>query len=251
MRLKDKRFLITGAAQGIGLAICERFLAEGASIALIDRNGAQLEKAAAGLGGGGKVFHFAADVSDEKGISETVTQACDAMVGCDGVVNCAGVDLLKPFEETSRAEWDRTFAVNLTGPFLVCQAALPALKRQGGAIVNIASAAGLRPLIHRTGYCATKAGLVMFTKALSIDLSAYNIRANVLCPGITDTPQFRSEFENEPDPQAELASIMSMYQIKRIASPHEVAAAALFLASDESSYITGAAIAADGGRSFH
>jgi len=251
MKLKNKRFLITGAAQGIGYAICERFLSEGASIAMIDRNGATLEAAAAKLRAAGNVFPFAADVSDEAGIGAAVVAACEAMGGCDGVVNCAGVDLLKPFEETSRAEWDRTFAVNLTGPFLVCQAALPALKRRGGSIVNIASAAGLRPLVNRTGYCATKAGLVMFTKALSIDLSGYNIRANVLCPGITDTPQFRAEFENEPDPEAELASIISMYQIKRIASPHELAAAALFLASDESSYITGAALAADGGRSFH
>lgn len=251
MRLMNKRFLITGAAQGIGLAICQRFLSEGALIAMIDRNEPLLHTVASDLGNIGHVFRFAADVSREDDIGVAVQQACDAMGGCDGVVNCAGIDLLRPFEETSREQWDRTLAVNLTGPFLVCQAALPALKRQGGAIVNISSAAGLRPLVSRTGYCAAKAGLVMFTKALSIDLSPYNIRANVLCPGITDTPQFRSEFENEPDPQVELDSILSMYQIKRIAGPQEVAAAALFLASDESSYVTGAALAADGGRSFH
>jgi len=251
MRLTNKRFIITGAAQGIGLAISERFLQEGASIAILDRNESLLDKVTSSLRQAGRVVHFAADVSNAGQITDAVHQACETMGGCDGVINCAGVDLLKPFEEMALTEWDRTFAVNLTGPMLVCQAALPALKRQGGAIVNIASAAGLRPLINRTGYCATKAGLVMFTKALSIDLSPYGIRANVLCPGITDTPQFRAEFENEPDPEAELANIVEMYQIKRMASPQEVAAAVLFLASDESSYITGAALAADGGRSFH
>jgi NAD(P)-dependent dehydrogenase (short-subunit alcohol dehydrogenase family) len=116
---------------------------------------------------------------------------------------------------------------------------------------NIASAAGLRPLEHRTAYCAAKAGLVMFSKTLAVDLAPDNIRVNVICPGITNTPQFRSEYENAPDPQAELAGIMSLYLIKRIADPSEIAAAALFLTSAESSYVTGAALAVDGGRSFH
>lgn len=250
MRLLGKRFIVTGAAQGIGFSIAELFSKEGASVAMIDRNAQLLNQAAERLKPN-HVFPIVSDVTKELEIGAAVDQACVSLGGCDGVVNSAGVDLLRNFQDIDRSSWDSTLAVNLTGPFLVCHAALPALKKAGGTIVNISSAAGLRPLPDRTAYCAAKAGLVMFTKALAIDVSKFGIRANVICPGITDTPQFRAEFEFEPDPAEALSSIVEMYQIKRMARPSEIAAVALFLASEESSYITGSAIAADGGRSFH
>jgi len=249
MRLKGRRILVTGAAQGIGRTIAEMFHREGARVAMLDRNAEGLAEAAKPLRP--QAIPVAADVSKEAEVNAAVDAACRELGGLDGVVNCAGVDLVRPFGETLLADWSTVFNVDLTGPFLICKAALPALRKQGGTIVNIASAAGLRPLEHRTAYCAAKAGLVMFSKTLAVDLAADNIRVNVICPGITDTPQFRVEYENAPNPDAALAEIMSLYLIKRVADPSEIGAAALFLTSTESSYMTGAAMAVDGGRSFH
>jgi len=172
--------------------------------------------------------------------------------GLDGVVNAAGVDLLRPFAQMSLAEWQRILAVNLTGPMMVCRAALEALARSGhGTIVNIASGAALRPLEHRTAYCAAKAGLVMLTKALAIDLAASGIRANAICPGIIDTPMFRASFESAPDRDAAFARILDRFIIKHPGRPDDIAYAALYLTSEESAHVTGSALAVDGGRAFH
>jgi NAD(P)-dependent dehydrogenase (short-subunit alcohol dehydrogenase family) len=168
------------------------------------------------------------------------------------VVNAAGADLMRPFGEMSSDDWARILAVNLTGPCQVCRAALPALQAAGrGTVVNIASGAALRPLENRTAYCAAKAGLVMFGKALAIDLAPFNVRVNAICPGIIDTPMFRASFEAAPDVQAEFARILDRYVIKRVGQPDDIAHAALFLTGDESAYVTGSALAVDGGRTFH
>ncbi|MEO9191018.1 MAG: SDR family NAD(P)-dependent oxidoreductase [Acetobacteraceae bacterium] len=250
MRLANRRILVTGAASGIGEAVCAMFRAEGALVAMLDRDGAKLREAAGRIGTG--AFPFVADVSDEAAVQRAVEAAVHALGGLDGVVNSAGIDLLRPFAEMSAADWRRIMAVDLDGPFLVCRAALPALRASDGAsIVNIASAAGLRPLEHRTAYCSAKAALVMFSKALAVDLAADNIRVNVICPGIIETPLFRSSFETEADPEAALRTITDRYLIKRAGRPDEVASTALFLTSAESGYMTGSAVAIDGGRSFH
>jgi NAD(P)-dependent dehydrogenase (short-subunit alcohol dehydrogenase family) len=241
MRLAGRRILVTGAASGIGRAIAQRFAEEGAQVALLDR--VPITDAA---------ISICCDLLDQATIAPAVTDAAARMGGLDGVVNCAGADLMQPLEEMSPAEWQRIIDVNLTAPMLVCRAALPAMKAAGrGTIVAVASGAALRPLPNRTAYCAAKAGLVMFCKSLSIELSASNIRVNALCPGIIDTPMWRATWEDAPDPQAELAMILDRYVIKRVGQPSEIADAALFLTSDESSYMTGTAIAVDGGRTFH
>ena len=251
MRLDRRRILVTGSASGIGQAIARLFVEEGARVGLVDRNESLLADAAFALGDA--ATSAAVDVSDEASVKRAVDEIAKSLGGLDGVVNSAGIDLLKPFGETEFSEWSAVMAVNLNGPFHVCRAALPHLRAAGpgGTIVNIASGAGLRPLEYRTAYCASKAGLVMFTKALSMDLSADGIRANVICPGIIQTPLFRTSFENAPDPEAELARIIDRYVIKRVGTPEDIASAALFLSSPESSYVTGSAVAVDGGRTFH
>lgn len=250
MRLVNRRILVTGAASGIGEAVAALFRAEGAQVAMLDRAEDRLHAAAARIDRG--AFPFAADVSDEAAVTRAVEAASRAMGGLDGVVNSAGIDLLRPFGEMSAADWRRIMAVDLDGPFFVCRAALPSLRAAGaGSIVNIASAAGLRPLEHRTAYCSAKAALVMFSKALAVDLAPDNIKVNVICPGIIETPLFRSSFENDADPEASLRTITDRYLIKRAGRPEEIAAAALFLTGTECGYMTGAAMAVDGGRSFH
>jgi NAD(P)-dependent dehydrogenase (short-subunit alcohol dehydrogenase family) len=239
--------LVTGAASGIGLAVAHLFSREGAGVAMLDRDEAGLKKAHVD-----GAITVTCDVAEEPQVRAAVAQAAAGLGGLDGVVNSAGIDLMRPFEQMTAEEWARVLAVDLTGPMLVCQAALPALKRAGrGTIVNIASGAALRPLEQRTAYCAAKAGLVMFGKTLAVDLAADHIRVNAICPGIIDTPLFRSSWEGAADPQAELTRILERYVIKRPGEPEEIAQAALYLTSDESSFVTGAALAVDGGRTFH
>jgi NAD(P)-dependent dehydrogenase (short-subunit alcohol dehydrogenase family) len=247
VRLGGRRVLVTGAASGIGLAIARLFRKEGAGVAMLDRDGDGLRKAQVE----GTVT-VTCDVAEERQVRAAVAEAAAALGGLDGVVNSAGIDLMRPFEQMTAAEWARVLAVDLTGPMLVCHAALPALRQAGrGTIVNIASGAALRPLEQRTAYCAAKAGLVMFGKTLAVDLAAHHIRVNAICPGIIDTPLFRASWEGAAEPEAELARILDRYVIKRPGEPDEIAQAALFLTSDESSFVTGAALAVDGGRTFH
>jgi NAD(P)-dependent dehydrogenase (short-subunit alcohol dehydrogenase family) len=245
--LKGRRVLVTGAASGIGRATAALFLRRGARVALLDRDAAVRDAA----GASNDALGLVADVSDEAATSRAVAEAAAAMGGLDGVVNSAGIDLVKPVTDMSPAEWNRLLAVNLNGPFHVCRAAAPFLRQagEGATVVNVASGAGLAPLKHRTAYCASKAGLVMFTKTLAIELAP--VRVNAFCPGIIDTPLFRLSFENEPDPDAELRRILDRYLIKRTASPDEAAQIVLFLSSRASSIMTGVALAGDAGRTFH
>ena len=249
MRLADRHVLVTGAASGIGLAVSRLFAREGARVAMLDRDETRLTKEAPSVEGAVTVV---CEVSDEASVRRSVADAGARLGGLDGVVNCAGVDLMRPFEAMTSEEWTRVLTVDLTGPMLVCHAAVPLMKRAGrGTIVNIASGAGLRPLENRTAYCTAKAGLVMFGKTLAMDLAPYGIRVNAICPGIIDTPMFRGSWENAPDPQAELEKILERYVIKRTGQPEEIAYAALYLTGDESSFVTGTALAVDGGRTFH
>lgn len=189
---------------------------------------------------------------DDAQVAASVTRAVRAFGGLDGVVNAAGVDLVSPFAETTTADWLRLFHVNVVGPATVCRAALPALRQCGGSstIVNISSGAGLRPLEQRTAYCSSKAALVMFSKALAVDLAVDRIRVNAICPGVVDTPMFRRSLGGG-DQEVALAQVMERFLIKKVGEPGDIANATLFLSCDESSHVTGSALAVDGGRTFH
>jgi NAD(P)-dependent dehydrogenase (short-subunit alcohol dehydrogenase family) len=249
--LTGRRVLITGGAKGIGLATVTRFLTEGAQVAALDRDEAALATLRGRLNGA-RLHTAPADVADPVAVEAAVENCATALGGIDGVVNAAGIDLVADIEAMTLTDWSRMLAVNLTGPVLVMRAAYSHLRAAGrGTIVNVSSGAGLMPLKHRTAYCASKAGLQMASKALAMEAAEFGIRVNTVCPGAVETDLFRSGIDAAPDPNAAYEAVRARYALARIAAPEEIAAAILWLTSTESSYVTGTAMAVDGGRTFH
>lgn len=236
-----RRVLVTGAASGIGRATAEALHAAGAELILIDRDEAGLESLRASLGGS----TFAIDLADEGAIRTAVDKGARDLGGIDGVANVAGIGGAGRIDELSLGDWDRVLRVNLTAPMLVVREALPHLKASfAPAIVNVSSGQGLLPSIPGLSpYCASKGGLVTLTKAMAIELAP--IRVNVVCPGVVDTPLIPDSLRQS----AVLAT--SPYALKRLATPEEIAEAILFLIGPRSSFITGVALAVDGGRTYH
>jgi len=237
MRLQGRRIVVTGAGSGIGKATALLFAREGAALALLDRDPRSVDETAQQTGGRA----FQADITDEDSVATAVTGAGAALGGLDGLVNAAGIMHTGPMAEMVTSTWRKVVEVNLLGTYVVSHACLRYFASATGAtIVNIASAAGLLPNAPGlTAYAASKGGVVNLTRAMAAEL-APQIRVNSVCPGMVDTPMaegFRNNVGN--------------YALKRIADPEEIARVILFLTSAESSYVTGAALAADGGRSFH
>ncbi len=250
MRLAGRKVLITGGASGIGFATARRFVAEGARVALLDRDEKSLEQAIRALGNAATAA--GADVTDETQVARAVDQAVRALQGLDGLVNSAGISFWRSFAELTLEEWRRTLSTNLDGLFVVCKAALPALKAAGKAtIVNIASGAGLQPRANFSHYCASKGGAVLFTKAIAMDLAADNIRVNAVCPGIVMTPLVERNLALTGEPEAAYQRYISRNLMKRFGSAEEIAEAVLWLSSDESAFVTGSALSVDGGSVFH
>lgn len=245
--LADRRILVTGAASGIGRATAELFKEEGARLALVDCDAERLSAVAAGTAAAAEIV----DLADEPVIGPAIHRLAEGLGGLDGVVNCAGIGAGAMLEDLDAAYWCRVLAINLTAPYAVCRAALPWLRAAREAtIVNIASAQALLPNTPGASvYAASKGGLVAFTKAIAAEL-APSIRANVVCPGVTRTPMTEASLLKGYD-QPNDAPFVKTYAMKRVAQPRELAQAILFLTSAASSFVTGATLAVDGGRSFH
>jgi NAD(P)-dependent dehydrogenase (short-subunit alcohol dehydrogenase family) len=250
MRMRGRRMLVTGGASGIGLATARCFLAEGARVALLDRDDGKLQAAAHELGT--NAHAVCADVTSEAEVGKAVDDAARALQGLDGLVNAAGLSFWRTFAELSFEDWRRMLSVNLDGPFLVCKAIHPVLKAAGKAtIVNIASGAGLQPRQNFSHYCASKGGLVLFTKAIAMDLAPDNIRVNAVCPGIVMTPMVERNLALTGDSVAAHQRYISRNLMRRFGTAEEIAEAVLWLSSDASSFVTGSALSVDGGSVFH
>jgi NAD(P)-dependent dehydrogenase (short-subunit alcohol dehydrogenase family) len=241
-RLKGRRVVVTGAGSGIGAAIAQLFVAEGAQIAGVDRN----EEGMWSWFRAGQGIVLKADIADEKSVNDAVTAAATAMGGIDGLVNAAGVSNIDLLSEVTMDDWRRVIDINLTGTFQMCRACMPWLEQvQDSTIVNFSSGQGLQPFVRRGAYAASKAGVISLSKTLAMEWAP--IRVNTICPGATDTPMVRSGYSDE----ALRTQVGPRYALGRVAEPIEIARAALYLTGSESSFVTGIALAVDGGRSYH
>lgn len=244
MRLKDKTAIITGGASGFGAGIARRFAAEGAQVMVADINAAAAEALAAEIGG----IACAVDVSNDASVKAMAEAALVAWGRVDILVNNAGITHLpQPMEEVSEAEFDRVLAVNAKSVFLTGRHLVPAMKAAGrGAILNVASTAGVSPRPRLNWYNASKGWMITATRAMAVELAPAGIRVNAINPVAGETPLLKS-FMGEDTPEIR-AKFLSTIPLGRFSTPEDMANAALFLCSDEASMITGVAMEVDGGR---
>jgi NAD(P)-dependent dehydrogenase (short-subunit alcohol dehydrogenase family) len=250
-RLTGKRIFITGAAQGIGLAIAKAFVREDAGVFLIDRDGDLLAEAAEALKKDGvRVGWRAADITDAQVIAAAVAEAADAIGPVNALVNNAGVNVFAEPLATTDEEWNRCFDVNLKGAWNCCKAVLPGMIGQGGgAILNIASTHAFTIIPHTFPYPLAKHALLGMTKSLGLEYAAKGVRVNAIAPGYVATQKVIDYWNSFPDPEAAKAETMKLHPGGRIATPEEIAMAAVFMISDECPFMNATCLTIDGGLS--
>jgi NAD(P)-dependent dehydrogenase (short-subunit alcohol dehydrogenase family) len=252
MKLEGKVALVTGGGTGIGTAIVKRFVTEGAKVCLTGRRKEMLDQVARSLPSG-TVTTCSGDVSKDDDVARMVKTTVSFGGRLDVLVNNAGIASQAPVADLSREEWQRVFDVNLTGPFLLMKASIPhMIKGGGGSIINIASVGGLRCLSGFPAYCSSKAGLIMLTQQAALDYGRYNIRCNAICPGGVKTEMTEKEFGNlgkalGMETDSFFAMISKVLPLQRFGQPPEIGGVCAFLASDDSSFMTGAALVVDAG----
>ena len=250
-RLDGKRIVVTGAAQGIGLAMAEVFLAEGASLFLIDRDGDLLANEAARLGvAGGGVGHAAVDITDAAAIERAVEAAANTIGQPNALVNNAGANVFFEPLKLSDADWERCFDINLKGAWNCSKAVLPGMIEDGGGVIlNIASTHAFTIIPHTFPYPVAKHALLGMTKALGLEYAGQGVRVNALAPGYVRTQKAVEYWDSFPDPVAAEAATMKLHPGGRIATPEEIAKAALFMVSDECTFMNATCLTVDGGMS--
>jgi NAD(P)-dependent dehydrogenase (short-subunit alcohol dehydrogenase family) len=248
-RLKNKNAIITGASNGIGRASAILFAREGANLVLADINEAGIKQVQEEIKGmGGNVVVRKTDVSSEEEIKALINLGLEKFTNIDILVNNAGIGGgLDPLENQTSEEWQRVYEINVMGPVYATKHIIAHMKeRRKGSIINIASVAGLMSGAGGNAYSASKAALINFTKTSACEVGSFNVRINAICPGLIETGMTQPFFEWARSTGKE-NQLGKYCELKRAAHPEEVAWAILFLASDEASYITGQAIAVDGG----
>jgi 3-oxoacyl-[acyl-carrier protein] reductase len=246
-RLTGRAAIVTGGASGFGAGIARRFVAEGARVALVDVNAAAAEALAAEMGEA--AIAIVADVSRDADIARLATRASEALGPIDILVNNAGVGHLPcKLETLGEDEFDRIAAINMKSVYLTARHFVPAMKaRRSGAILNIASTGGVSPRPNLAWYNATKGWMITATRAMAIELARWNVRVNAINPVAGDTPLLATFMGGEDTPEAR-ARILTTIPLRRLTTPADIAAAAVFLCSDEAAMITGVALEVDGGR---
>lgn len=249
MKLTNKVAIVTGGASGIGAATARLFAAEGARVALVDRDAAGLAKVAAEIPG---ALAIEANVSDGAQARDGVGRVIAQWGRVDVLMTAAGISLGGTVDKIDEATWDRTFDVNVKGTYLwVHHAIQPMIAAKSGAIVTVGSQLAQSSIGNNAAYIASKGAIASFTKTIAVDHAAQGIRVNALMPGVIDTPMPARSIQRQADPEAARAFWKKRHPMGRIGQPEEVAKAALFLASDDSSFVTGTLLFVDGGWTAH
>ncbi len=250
-RLDGKVALVTGGARGIGRAICEAYIAEGAKVAVADRLAGEAEEAAAALGE--NAFAVTMDVTDLGQIAAGVKAVEDRWGGIDVLVNNAGIFNMASIDQVTMEDYRRQYDVNVGGTLFVTQAVVPGMRAKGGgSIVNFSSQAGRRGEPNIVIYCSTKAAVISVTQSLALELAKDNIRVNAIAPGVIDTPMWDvvdalfAKYENKPLGQKK-REVGAAVPLGRMGDPADIAGPAVFLASDEARYVTAQTLNVDGG----
>ena len=252
MKLEGKVALITGGGTGIGEATGRRFVAEGAKICIVGRRAEQLQRVAESLPQG-TVLTCPGSVTEPEDIERMVTKTLTIAGKIDILVNSAGVSERGSVTESDPAEWRKTIETNLVGPYLLMRAVIPHLiKNGGGSVINISSLGGMRSIPHTSAYSASKAGLIMLTQQAALDYGPDRIRCNVVCPGLVKTPMIEGPFTSMAetigsDLQSIYGAASKGVPLRRLAEPDDIAGSCSYLASDDSSYVTGVTLIVDGG----
>ncbi|HZO82685.1 MAG TPA: glucose 1-dehydrogenase [Candidatus Binataceae bacterium] len=251
-KLDGKIALITGSGSGIGRASALLFAAEGAKVSVVDWAEDRARAVAAEIAArGGEAIALRADVSRAADAERMVAETVRRFGRLDVLFNNAGIGFARRTHLLTEEEWDRTIDIDLKGVFLGCKYGLPELMKQGGVILSTASVAGLEGIRQMAAYCAAKAGVIMLTKSLAMDYAEYGVRVNCVCPGTIETPLSDTAYENLSEERRERARRMvaAMHLLGRTGRPEEIASVALFLCSQDASFITGQAVVVDGGYS--
>jgi dihydroanticapsin dehydrogenase len=245
VRLDGKAALVTGAASGIGRGIATTFAREGAQVIVVDRNRAAGEEAVAEINArGGHAAFEQTDVAEAEQVRWLMERTRARVGTLDILVANAGIMICKTLEETSEEEWDRLHGVNLRGMFLTIKYGGPLVRRPGGVILTTGSIDGLYGAPENAAYAATKGGIIAMSRAAALDYAKVGIRLNCLCPGWIDTPMNDLYFRDKPEEKEKAARLQP---VGRLGTPQDIANAALFLATEEASFITGLPLIVDGG----
>lgn len=248
MKLQNRSVVITGSGSGIGRACALKFAEEGANVVVADINeAAAVETVKQIIDSGGKAFACKADVADPESVALLVETTIHQYGKINALINNAAIQVNKTIEDTSFEEWNAQMSINVGGVFLCSKLFLPYLKVTRGCIVSMSSVNGYFVEPSCAGYCATKAAIIGLTKAMAIDHGHEGIRVNCICPGYIDAGLAEGYFQSQPDPAQARVDAGKLHALWRIGRPEEVAQVAVFLASDDASFITGSAYVVDGG----
>jgi len=245
-RLKGKIGIVTGAGSGIGRACAIALASEGARVALVGRRRDRVEEVGHKIGG--SAFAIPADVSKTSEINRLMDETVSHFGGLNFLLNSAGVLHIGNVEQITEEQWDHTFNVNVRAVWLLSRAALPHMRKAGaGSIINVASTLGVVGARNRAAYAPSKGAVVLLTKSMAIDHGYENIRVNAICPGFVETDLTAAVIAQAPDPEAVRQERTAAHPIGRLGRPEDIAGLAVYLASDESSWVTGAVLPVDGG----
>lgn len=248
MNENTKHVIVTGASSGIGRATAERFLGEGAKVALAGRRRGALEEVASRAGAGERAFIVSADLTNERESEQCIAEAVELMGGLDVLVNAAGILKAGRIEDTTLDGWDEMMNINLRSVFHLMKLAVPHLERSRGNIVNVSSVTGPRSFPGVLAYCVSKAALDQLTRCAALELAAKGIRVNAVNPGVVLSGLHRAGGMNEEAYAAFLEHSKTTHPLGRVGRPEEIADLICFLASDRAGWITGATVGIDGGR---